>query len=73
MSCRNCKYLEVAPNAAGKIVPRKGKSYRCKAPDPEQPILPHSILRVYGFKWAFGRSYMSPEDGEGCLMWEYRK
>jgi len=76
MSCRTCKYLDVAPDKLGRIVPRKDKTYRCLAPDPEMPTMPDSITETYGFRWFEGqrsRTYMTPDAGENCPCHEPRE
>lgn len=72
-SCRTCKFLDVAPNAAGKVVARKHEAYRCLAPDPEWPALPDSITRHYGYKPTFHRRYMQPDEGDDCPLYRLRE
>lgn len=71
-SSRNCKFLDVAPNNAGRIVPLRTHTYRCLAPDPQLPPMPDAITRSYGFKATFSRCYMSPDDGKECPCHEPR-
>lgn len=72
-SCRTCKYLDVEPNKAGRIVARKGSGYRCLAPDAPLPVLPDSITKGYGFCWPLrSRRYMLPDEGTECPVWEAR-
>lgn len=73
MNCRACKYLDVAPDKSGRIVPRKGYSYRCLAPIPALPALPDSITNEYSFRWPPTRTHMTPERGAGCPIFEARK
>jgi hypothetical protein len=72
VTCRTCKYLDVAPDKSGRIVPRKGNSYRCLAPHPTLPPLPDCITRRYDFQPFFVRSWMSPPDGGECPVYEAR-
>lgn len=32
MTCKTCKYLDVPPDASGRIVPRAHRAYKCAAP-----------------------------------------
>lgn len=83
MSCRNCKWLNVAPRKDGKIVPRKGESYRCLVPVPPPPEMPKSITihmshrtAGYGYGnlvWPEHGGYMRVEDGEGCAFFSVRE
>ena len=72
-SCRTCKYLNVEPNKAGRVVVRSNSGYRCLAPDPPLPVLPDSIGKTYYFTWPPGRVYVSPDQGTECPVWEARK
>jgi hypothetical protein len=65
MSCRTCKWLRVAPDKAGRRIPRKDKCYFCEAPLPE-PALPLSVTTYHGWRWPPPRNFMSPDDGEDC-------
>lgn len=65
MTCRNCQFLGVTPNAAGKRVVRKGYAYPCTVPV-EMPPLPDSITKAYGFHWPPSRSHVEPDDGANC-------
>lgn len=67
MTCRNCCFLDVRPNAAGKIIPRKDNFYRCAVPMPEYDW-PKSVLKPRPHQ-----RYMNPDEGEGCTFWEMRK
>lgn len=72
VSCRYCQHLAVPPDKAGRIIPRKGKSYQCTAPLPT-PNLPAAVLQAFDFRWPPGRKYMSPDEGEGCATFEQRE
>lgn len=67
MTCRNCRFLDVRPNAAGNIIPRKDYAYRCVVPMPEYEW-PKSVRKPSVFA-----HYMRPDDGEGCAFFELRK
>ena len=62
MTCRTCKFLSVSPDEKGRIIVRKGNTYRCNAPGPEMPELPASMTSRYDFRWPPSRGAMSPED-----------
>jgi hypothetical protein len=69
MTCRNCQFLDVPLNAAGKRIAIKTKSYRCMVVM-EQPKFPESITRHYSFRWPPMRSMMEPNDGAECPTWQ---
>ena len=69
MTCRTCKFLGVAPNRAGKRVPRSDKIYRCLV-DVPVPIVPASVTGYYNWKWPPTKSAMVPDDGADCPLWE---
>lgn len=71
--CKTCKFYGVQPDARGRIVVRKGWLWPCKAPEPELPRLPSSILKAYGWKWPPQRSYMRGCDGTDCAAYAYRE
>lgn len=66
MACRDCKYLSVGLNRAGRRAVRKDYVYACIAPDPEPLSLPLSITQHGSFTWPPPRSFMTGADGEGC-------
>jgi hypothetical protein len=70
-SCRTCIFLNVPPNAAGKIVARKHSVYPCTAAV-EQPMLPACMTKVYGFRWPISRSHMGPDEGQECYFYKAR-
>jgi hypothetical protein len=65
MTCKKCRFLDVAPDALGRRKPRRDKMYRCTAPV-EEPSLPQSVTKAYGYKWPPSRKFMGPDDGDGC-------
>lgn len=67
MTCRNCRFLDVRPNAAGKIIPRKDNWYRCKVPLPEYEW-PNSVVVPRPAAHSMG-----PDEGEGCKFWKLRE
>lgn len=75
MSCRTCQFLEIAPNAAGKRIARKGNVYRCLSPVPRTAhLLPASVTEVYGYREPTERDRrsMQPDDGANCPLYEPR-
>jgi hypothetical protein len=64
-SCRSCRFLRVAPNKAGKRVPRAGNSYCCMY-EPQRPLLPDAMTATYGFKWPPTKTFMEPHQGTSC-------
>lgn len=71
--CKTCKYLDVPPNKAGRIVPQKKYTYRCLAPEPPMPILPTSITSAYGFSWPPHRRFVRIDEGTECPVYEQRQ
>ncbi len=72
MTCRTCALLDVRPDASGRIVPRKDKSYRCLAKIPIVP-LPRSVR---GYYFSHGRpvpGHMEPDEGDNCFYHEERR
>ena len=72
MTCKTCAWLDVKPNAAGKIVVYKRDAHKCLAPIPEI-VLPHSVTKGHGFRWPPSKSYVSAHDGEGCPLYKKRE
>lgn len=76
MSCKTCKWFDVKPNKAGRIVIRKDTASRCIFPLPELPELPHSVTKSYGWPEsgiaAFRRAWMPATSGVGCPAHEER-
>jgi len=61
MTCRECKFLRVLPDADGKVRIRKTRAYSCTAKI--EPLrLPKSV-RLYQPPTT---GYMEPHQGEGC-------
>ena len=71
MTCRNCKYLKVAPNKAGKIVPNIGYGYQCVVKI-KPPVLPDSVTTFFDYSWPPPRRYMSPNGGVSCPLFAAR-
>jgi hypothetical protein len=73
MSCKTCKYFDVPPDKDGKARIRKGNAYRCTAPMPECPPLPVCVsLEPWGFKWPPAKSWVTPDMGTDCPVYEQR-
>jgi hypothetical protein len=72
-NCGSCKYLDVKPDALGRVVVRKQNSYQCLAPQPDQPPLPTSVLKRYGWEWPPLRTYMEGTDGKDCAVFVRRE
>lgn len=71
MTCRNCRFLDVKPDATGRRRVARGSAQPCLAPVPELPPLPSSITGHYSFpKWPPTRAWMGPDDGAGCPVRE---
>lgn len=71
-TCRNCKFLDVAPNKLGRVVPRANVAYRCLSPLPERPAFPVAYHHQLPFWPRVGSVWVEPGDGEGCTFWELR-
>ncbi len=71
--CKTCKWYDAMPDASGRIVVRKGAVWPCKAPEPEQPRIPSSMLKAYGWKWPPPRSYMQGSEGTDCPTYACRQ
>ena len=71
-SCRTCKFLDVRPDKAGRLIARKGFTYRCVCVPPE-PAVPDSWKQA-GVHWAWPpwASRMEPDDGENCQTYQPR-
>lgn len=70
--CKNCKWLNVKPTAKGRIVVHKDWIYKCNYPEPEQPILPDSIIKSWSFEWPPSRKSVAGDEGEDCATFEQR-
>lgn len=64
-TCRNCRYLSVPLDAAGRRVPRKGNVYSCsKVTNLQEVKFPKAVtIKIT-------RRYMRPMDGADCPAWE---
>lgn len=67
MTCRNCKWLDVGPDKAGRRTVRKDRAYRCIVEVP-QPAFPMSVTTSYNFRWPPLRRQMEGSDGDGCPL-----
>lgn len=72
-TCRTCKHLDVKPDTRGRITPRSGWAYQCVFPLPPQPMLPSSVTESPLYRDTFPRSFMTPDRGARCPVWESRK
>lgn len=70
-TCRTCKFLGVEPDTKGRFIARRHRVYPCLV-EVDQPTLPASMTKSYGFKWPLPRSYMEPDDGIDCQMHQTR-
>ena len=73
MTCKACKWYGVRPDARGRFVVRRGSVWPCKAPEPEPPCLPSSVLKAVDWRWPPRRSYMQGDEGSDCPAFEPRK
>lgn len=73
MTCRTCKFLDIAPDSRGRVVPRANKGYCCLYKVPAEHGLPASVTGSYNFRWPPSKRSMSPSDGEGCPQHVSRK
>ena len=77
MTCRDCQYLCVPPDADGKRRVRTGNTYQCVAPyGVPMPPLAKSITTYWAFDWATlerNRKSMSPNDGAGCPVFKFKR
>lgn len=69
--CGTCKWLRVAPDKAGRRIPRKGKSYLCEF-QVEWPLLPVSI-RAFAIAKLPTPGFVESDDGILCPVWEAHK
>ena len=70
-SCKTCLFLGVHPDANGRIVVRAKNAYECLVVV-QQPALPESMTRAYGYRWPPAKSYMTGDSGRECPTWEQR-
>jgi hypothetical protein len=66
VTCRTCKFLNVAPDSRGRIIPRANIGYRCLYEVSIEHGLPASVTGAYNFRWPPSKKSMVPNDGEGC-------
>jgi hypothetical protein len=71
MTCGKCFFLDVKPDSAGRIVPRKDGAYKCLYKSPDlRTMLPESEIRalrlILDNDGRLPRSHMSRDDGENC-------
>lgn len=69
-SCRTCLHMVVPLTATGKRRVLKNGSYACDVKIPDLP-LPDSVVRAHGFR--ISKSYVLPEWGGNCPLWESLK
>lgn len=70
MSCKTCQHFDVEPDAAGRIVIRKKRGYRCLAPEPP---LPACITSRFDYRWPPARWFVTADGGIGCPCFEPRQ
>jgi hypothetical protein len=68
MTCRDCQFLDVPLNAAGRRAPVKRRLYNCLVPAPVIPCIPESFKGRHQIK--FDRKMMAPEYGKDCCGFE---
>ncbi len=73
MTRKPCKFVDIKPDARGRVVMRKDFAYKCNYPAPELPLLPVSITAAYGFKWPPSRSSVWKDGCEDCPCWTPRE
>ena len=73
--CKNCEYLEVLPDAAGRRVVWKDRTYPCLAPLPPNPVVPDCISEHYAYKAisVSPRRRMEGSEGTLCPIFKARK
>lgn len=67
MACKDCKFMSVPLNAAGRRVVYKERAYRCQAPEPAWPPIPACMENPKTF-----RNWIWADAGEGCPTFEQR-
>jgi hypothetical protein len=68
-SCKTCKHMVVHPNARGERRVFKNGTYACSVEIPK-PVLPDSVTRAAGYRERFSRTYVQPDWGTTCPLWE---
>jgi hypothetical protein len=69
MSCKTCRWLDVAPSPSGRRVVRSDRVYACRVEVPV-PVLPISVRKAYGFKWPPEKAFVSPDNGADCPLFQ---
>jgi hypothetical protein len=68
-SCKTCRHLDVALNAAGRRIVRAGNVYPCVIPVVPQK-LPDSVTEYYAyFPAGTRRRLMTGAEGKNCPTW----
>lgn len=68
MACKDCKFMAVPPNAAGRRVIYKDRAYKCVAPEPIWPAIPACIEAPKTHRnWVWSDAY------DGCPTFERRE
>jgi len=70
--CKNCKFLDVQPDKAGRLIVRPNKAYSCTYPLPEMPQLPDCLRHLRGSINEKQRHYCWAEDGKDCPTYQER-
>lgn len=73
MTCRTCKYLDVAPNKAGRIVPLRLYTYHCNAIIPPWRDIALAATVPSSGIGDIQKVRMRPDDGAGCPAYASRK
>lgn len=67
MACKDCKFMAVPPDTAGRRVVRKDRAYKCTAPEPIWPSVPACMeMPKTNRSWVWSDAY------EGCPTFEQR-
>ena len=69
--CRTCKHLNVPLDKAGRRVVRNDRGYTCLAVI-EEPRVPDSVKKHYGWSWPPPHGWVSGDDGTNCPCYEKR-
>jgi hypothetical protein len=66
-TCKTCKWLDVAPDRAGRRVVRRGYMYRCKFPLPDlSSVLPLSLTGSVSFRFSDNQKSWVEGERAGC-------
>ncbi len=71
MTCKDCRWLTVAPDKIGRRVVRSSRAYRCSVAVPDVD-LPTSVTMEFSFRWPPHRVMVCGTDGVDCPCWEER-